>query len=568
MIKKILLFSSVLILTLSFKSNAQVIFWTEDFNNGCTSDCEAITYTGPHGAWTQTIFSAEGSDPNIWYISCAENGHTAGLCGTGCQPLSATATGASLHVGSNATSLGDIGAAYDAGGLCGLLTCPATNRRIESPTINCSGFSSISLDFVYIERGDAPNDDASIYYYDGSIWSLLINTPVSNNAGCFGQGRWTAYSISLPASADNNPNVKIGFLWINNDDGVGTDPSFAVDNINLSVNIALPPAAEFTTSSTSFCDSVCIDFTDSSTNSPTGWTWIFESGTPDTVYTQTPTNICYNTPGTYDVTLIATNASGSDTIIKSNYITVNACHLPVVNFNASDTNMCEKSCIDFFDLSTNSPTQWNWYFPGALPDTSTTQNPIGICYNNYGTFSVTLVATNVQGSDSATYSSYITINQNPPQPTISINGSVLTSTPATAYQWYFNNTLLPGETNQVLFNPQPGDYYVIITDSNGCNSASNQVTISGFVELMHNEWLSCYPNPVNDFLVVKFKKNISHDALITVTDVTGKVFKQSKESSAKNGNEIKFDLKKLVGGIYFITIAFDKEKFITKFVKQ
>jgi PKD repeat protein len=34
-------------------------------------------------------------------------------------------------------------------------------------------------------------------------------------------------------SADNNPNVKIGFNWTNNDDGIGTDPSFAVDNITL-----------------------------------------------------------------------------------------------------------------------------------------------------------------------------------------------------------------------------------------------------------------------------------------------------------------------------------------------
>jgi len=38
----------------------------------------------------------------------------------------------------------------------------------------------------------------------------------------------------LPASANNNPNVKIGFRWINNDDGDATDPSFAVDDIVLS----------------------------------------------------------------------------------------------------------------------------------------------------------------------------------------------------------------------------------------------------------------------------------------------------------------------------------------------
>ena len=35
------------------------------------------------------------------------------------------------------------------------------------------------------------------------------------------QGQWTAFSILLPVSANNNPSVKIGFNWINNDDNIG-----------------------------------------------------------------------------------------------------------------------------------------------------------------------------------------------------------------------------------------------------------------------------------------------------------------------------------------------------------
>jgi hypothetical protein len=37
----------------------------------------------------------------------------------------------------------------------------------------------------------------------------------------------------LPASANNNPNVRIGFRWINNDDGDATDPSFAADDVEV-----------------------------------------------------------------------------------------------------------------------------------------------------------------------------------------------------------------------------------------------------------------------------------------------------------------------------------------------
>ncbi|MCZ2141517.1 MAG: hypothetical protein LC096_09040, partial [Bacteroidia bacterium] len=61
--------------------------------------------------------------------------------------------------------------------------------------------------------------------------------------GCGFQGLWTSYTIQLPPSANNNPNVKIGFGWVNNDDGLGTDPSFAVDDITLSTS----PAGGLTT---------------------------------------------------------------------------------------------------------------------------------------------------------------------------------------------------------------------------------------------------------------------------------------------------------------------------------
>ena len=213
-------------------ANAQV-FWTETFTNGSSSGALVSSYTGPYGAWTLTINGTEGSDPNPWYISCVENGHTAGVCGTPCAAVSATATRESLHVGSATTGagVGDAGATYDAGGLCGLIACPQTNRRAVSPVINLTGKSNIKLAFDYIENGDGANDDGSVWYYDGTTWSMLYNTPKTTLCGV--QGTWTHDSVMLPASANNNPNVKIGFNWVNNDDGVGTDPSYAIDNVTL-----------------------------------------------------------------------------------------------------------------------------------------------------------------------------------------------------------------------------------------------------------------------------------------------------------------------------------------------
>jgi hypothetical protein len=215
-------------------------FWTEAFSNGCTAGCAATAYAGPNGSWTQTN-SSTGSAPNNWFISCAENGNAAGVCGAGCG------SDPSLHIGANPNSecvclycsqaQGDCGASYDACGPGdGFGFCAgggvSTDKRIESPTINCTGKSSITLGFNYIENGQGTSDDATVWYYDGTSWAVLSNP--AKVVICGGQGTWTAYSIALPASADNNPNVKIGFRWVNNNDGAGTDPSFAVDDITLS----------------------------------------------------------------------------------------------------------------------------------------------------------------------------------------------------------------------------------------------------------------------------------------------------------------------------------------------
>jgi PKD repeat protein len=56
----------------------------------------------------------------------------------------------------------------------------------------------------------------------------------------------------------------------------------------------------------------------------------------------------------------------------------------------------------------NNCTTFQWYFPGGVPSTSNAVNPI-VNYNSLGTFDVTLIATNSVGSDSITFSDFITI---------------------------------------------------------------------------------------------------------------------------------------------------------------
>jgi len=83
--------------------------------------------------------------------------------------------------------------------------------------------------------------------------------------------------------------------------------------------------------------------------------------------------------------------------------------VPVVDFSASATGATAGDTINFTDLSTNSPTSWQWSFPGGTPTGSTGQNP-SVTYSATGSFNVSLSAGNTGGTGSLTKTNYITIS--------------------------------------------------------------------------------------------------------------------------------------------------------------
>ena len=85
---------------------------------------------------------------------------------------------------------------------------------------------------------------------------------------------------------------------------------------------------------------------------------------------------------------------------------------PVAAFTGSQTTICEHNDIQFLDQSTNTATSWQWTFPGGNPSSSTLRNPL-VDYPTAGSYAVTLVATNANGNNTVTTSSYVTVNSGP-----------------------------------------------------------------------------------------------------------------------------------------------------------
>ncbi|UCC68002.1 MAG: S-layer homology domain-containing protein [Armatimonadota bacterium] len=167
--------------------------------------------------------------------------------------------------------------------------------------------------------------------------------------------------------------------------------------------LARAPEADFSGSPTSGTAPLTVSFTDLSTSSPTAWEWEFGDGGTSTE--QNP-SYTYLLAGVYTPSMTATNAGGSDTEIKVAYITV-APAAPVAEFSGSPTSGTAPLTVNFTDLSTNSPTAWQWDF--GDDSTSTQQSPSHL-YETAGRYAVSLTAGNASGSDTAMKSRYVVVN--------------------------------------------------------------------------------------------------------------------------------------------------------------
>lgn len=212
----------------------QITIWSDNFNNGCASDCMATTWNG----WTvvNNVGGTSGAASNNWFVSCAEEGVTPPGCGTSCIG------DASLHIGAD-PSIGDLGASFNETGATN-----ATYKLVRSPTINTSGVNTtITLSFDFIAYGSAgcseDRGQLRLSTDNGATWPVgyqyCLTSVCCGACNGYSQGQWTTYTLVLPAAFQNNPNVRVGYHWRNNGNGTGTDPSIAIDDIRLTTVVPL-----------------------------------------------------------------------------------------------------------------------------------------------------------------------------------------------------------------------------------------------------------------------------------------------------------------------------------------
>ncbi len=154
---------------------------------------------------------------------------------------------------------------------------------------------------IVIKAADGTLID-SVYYNKSEPWPVL------------GAGHGPSITICNPLSNNSeaeNWHASTHFLTVNSNN----------DSIFGSPGMAPAPVAAFSANTQTINVGGQVMFSEECSCNATSFEWVFAGGTPATSTEANPT-VTYNAGGTYDVTLTATNATGSHTVSMPNYISV------------------------------------------------------------------------------------------------------------------------------------------------------------------------------------------------------------------------------------------------------
>ncbi len=276
---------------------------------------------GVKGAYvvsTNSSFGVDLANPNNYPLWCAFY-DTLGKYGI----LSA---GATANANYNVDTQGDIPTACPSNFLISVTNTTNTDAKNSS-----CGYGATTIDLG--------SPGTNIYNtVTNSGYSNLTGTSMATPhvAGAIGL-MYAAACEQLIAESKTSPSViaaQMKEYMLNGTDPVNSMANITVTGGRLNLNKALlnvltypcdptaPPVVNFNGSNINGCPGLSASFNNQTTGIPSSILWLFPGGSPSSSTSSNP-SVVYNALGTYNVTLIATNSFGSDTLTLSNYVNIN-----------------------------------------------------------------------------------------------------------------------------------------------------------------------------------------------------------------------------------------------------
>ena len=274
---------------------------------------------------------------------------------------------------------------------------PSTDFPVTSDAfqkVNNGGFFDVFISKLILS-GNGTNDLLYSTYFGGSGSDQVLSIVVDSAGNAYVGG--TTHSADLPVTSN-------AYMTTYNS---GTTGDAFVAKLFFA---ASAPTADFTASPVSGTAPLAVSFSDQSTNTPMSWAWDFNNdGVVDS--TLQNSNYTYSVPGIYTVNLTASNAGGSNSMVKTGYIVVNEAP-PVADFTATPMSGSAPLTVQFSDASTGNVAGWAWDFNNDGIIDSTDRNASNT-YSNIGTYTVNLTVTGPDGSNSMVKTGFITVSTLP-----------------------------------------------------------------------------------------------------------------------------------------------------------
>ncbi|WP_011308637.1 PKD domain-containing protein [Methanosarcina barkeri] len=394
---------------------------------------------------------------------------------------------------------------------------------LASPALAADITGERTLNTTSMKAGESLRVTLNVTVSGGTLYAPGIDenlpdswtvTPVQNNGMIYqaantqwalidemGPGKKTViYDVFVPATTKNGTYSITGEVsakeWADGEEIKRQNNTTGDTNVTIGVpDIYKPiPVAAFNADITNGFAPLTVNFTDQSTGTPTSWIWDFGDGNNATE--QNPVHT-YTSAGNYTVNLTVSNAEGSDSEVKTEYIIVSEPlpGAPVANFTANRTSGKASLDVQFTDASIGNISSYSWDFNNDGTVDSTEQNPV-YTYAVAGIYTVNLTVFNEDGSDSEVKTGYIKVSsQSSAKPVAAFSASPTsgktplkvkftdTSTGSpTSWFWNFGDGSKSFHQNPIHKYSKAGTYTVNLTVKNA--KGKNTVTKTQYIKVI------------------------------------------------------------------------------------
>ncbi len=299
--------------------------------------------------------------------------------------------------------------------------------RVDNATL--SSRASATIEVIKPETKVRPKADFS--YSAQRVEVGVAVTFTDRSIGNPTELRWTFGDNSTQNGSvvtKSWPNAGTYIVTLTATNGEGTDTT----QIPITVfDKVVPPTALIEASATSATVGQSLSFFSRTSGNATDLKWDFGdrvSGSGASI------RHSWSLPGTYSVTLTASNSAGSNSAVLQ--VTIRERVLPpVARLSASAALVEEGEGVRFTSLSINNPTSTTWDFGDGQGGSGPS---VVKSWPNAGTYTVTMRVTNSEGSDTAT--AVVRVLPNIPAPIASFSFAPISPDTATAVQFTDTST--------------------------------------------------------------------------------------------------------------------------------